>query len=230
MPYTRPDYDCGSTVDGDGCYQGTLTASSLPPELADLDRQFAAAKAEASELVNGLYDLQFNWRPDAHSWSMSECLLHLNMVGDRCVHMLETALTGARRRGRVGRGPFRYGWLGKWIIARTEPPSKHKYRAPRAFTPAYGQPIPAVLPTFRHLQERLSLQLEQASGLDLAHIKVPAPEARLLRFNLQLTFAWIAAHQRRHLWQARRVRNHVGFPVGFIEKPAAGRGPDPLKK
>jgi hypothetical protein len=190
-----------------------LTTSSLSPELAELDRQFAAAKAEASELVDGLRESQFNWRPDAHSWSMAECLRHLNMVGDRCVRMLETALADARARGRVADGPFGYGWLGKWIMAHTEPPSKHKYKAPRRFTPAYGQPITAVLPTFRHLQDQLSLQLEQASGLDLAHIKVPAPEARPLRFNLQFTFAWIAAHERRHLWQARQVRNHAAFPT-----------------
>jgi hypothetical protein len=185
----------------------------LPPALGDLDRQFAAAKAEATELVHGLEESQFNWRPDRHSWSMSECLLHLNMVGDRCVQMLESTLTDARARGRVGHGPVGYGWLGKWIIAHTEPPSKHKYKAPRAFTPVCGQPITAVLPTFGHLQEQLSLQLRQASGLDLAHIKVPAPEARLLRFNLQFTFTWIASHERRHLWQARRVRNHAAFPA-----------------
>jgi len=130
-----------------------------------------------------LRESQFNWRPDA------------------------------RGCGRLANGPFRFGWLGKWIIAHTEPPPTHKYRAPRSFTPTHGQPITAVLPAFRHLQERLSWQLEQASGLDLAHIRVPAPELRLLRFNLQLTFAWIAAHERRHLWQARQVRNHAAFPA-----------------
>jgi hypothetical protein len=190
-----------------------LTTSSLTPELAELDRQFTAVKAEASALVSRLQDSQFNWRPGPHSWSIGECLLHLNMVGARCIQTLEEALADARTRGMVGHGPFEYGWLGKWILANTEPPSKHKYKAPRAFTPAYGQPISAVLPTFRHLQEQLALQLEQASGLDLAHIKVPAPEARLLRFNLHLTFAWIAAHERRHLWQARQVRNHAAFPA-----------------
>jgi len=190
-----------------------MTASSLTPELADLDRQFAAAKAEASELVNGLQESQFNWRPDPHSWSMAECLLHLNIVGDRSVHMLEKTLAEARARGLVGQGPFGYGWLGKWILANTEPPVKRKYKAPRRFTPSYGQPITAVLPTFRHLQEQLALRLEQANGLDLARVKVPAPEAGPLRFNLQLTFAWLAAHERRHLWQARLVRNHASFPA-----------------
>ena len=189
----------------------TLSPSTL--EVAELDRQFAAAKAEASDLVNGLDESQFTWRPGAHSWSMAECLLHLNMVGGRCVHLLENTLADARARGLVGHGPFRYSWVGKWILANTEPPSRHKYRAPRAVTPASGQPATEVLPAFRRLQDQLALQLEQASGLDMEHIKVPAPEARFLRFNLHLTFAWIAAHQRRHLWQARQVRNHAALPV-----------------
>jgi hypothetical protein len=191
-----------------------LAASALAPGLAELDRQFAAAKEEASHLVDGLDESQFNWRPGAYNWSMAECLLHLNIVGDRCVHMLEMAMADARGRGRLADGPFGYGWLSKWILTHTEPPSRHKFKAPRAFAPVCGgQPITAVLPTFTHLQEQLSRQLEQARGLDLARIKVPAPEARPLRFNLQFTFTWIAAHERRHLWQARQVRNHAAFPA-----------------
>jgi rubrerythrin len=30
---------------------------------------------------------------------------------------------------------------------------------------------------------------------------------------LHITFAWIAANERRHLWQARQVRGHAGFPA-----------------
>ncbi len=138
--------------------------------------------------------------------------MHLNIVGDRYVHVIETALTEARARGLVGQGPFGYGWLGKWMLVRTEPPPKRKYKAARTFTPSYGQPITAVMPTLLHLQEQLALQLEQANGLDLARIKVPALEARRPRLNVYLAFAWIAAHQRRHLWQARQVRNHRAFP------------------
>lgn len=186
--------------------------STLTPELAELDRQFAALKAEASELVNGLNESQFNWRPGPRSWSIAECLQHLNMVGDRYVHLLEQALAEALARGLMGPGPFRYGWLGKWLLANTEPPPKRKGKAPRSFTPAYGQPITAVLPTFLHLQGQLALQLAQANGLDLARVKVPAPGLGPVKLNLHITFAWIAAHERRHLWQARQVRGHAGFP------------------
>jgi hypothetical protein len=188
-------------------------APTLTPELSELSLQFAAAKSDAVELVEGLKESQFNWRPDPHSWSMAECLLHLNIVGDRYVHVLEKILAEARARGLVGQGPFEHGWLAKWILANTEPPPKRKFKAGRSFTPAYGQPITAVLPTFLHLQGQFALQLEQANGLDLARVKAPAPGLGPARFNLQLTFTWIAAHERRHLWQARQVRSHAAFPA-----------------
>jgi hypothetical protein len=190
-----------------------LTVTSLAPELADLDRQFAALKAEASELVDGLKESQFNWRPHERGWSMAECLLHLNIVGDRYVHVIEKALAEARARGSSDQGPFRHGWLGRWILANTEPPPKRKSKAVRSFTPAYGQPLTAVMPTFVHLQGQLALQLEEANGLGLIRIKVPAPGMGPIRLNLYLTFAWIAAHERRHLWQARQVRNQANFPA-----------------
>lgn len=185
--------------------------SSLGPELAELDRQFAALKAEAFELVNGLQNAQFNWRPDARSWSISECLVHLNMVGDRYVHLLEKTLADARARGLVGQSPFGYGFLGKWLLATTEPPPRRKYKAPRSFMPPDDQPITAVLPTFLHLQEQLALLLVEANGLDLARVKVPAPGLGPVKLNLHITLAWIAAHERRHLWQARQVRSHAAF-------------------
>jgi hypothetical protein len=186
--------------------------SLLSPELGELDRQFAALKAEASELVAGLKGAQFNWRPRPRSWSIAECLLHLNIVGDRYVHVLETTLAEARALGLVGQGPFGYGWLGRWILANAEPPPKRKFKAPRSFTPPDDQPITAVLPTFLHLQGQLALRIEQANGLDLARVRVPAPGLGPVMLNLHITLAWIAAHERRHLWQARQVRNHAGFP------------------
>jgi hypothetical protein len=185
---------------------------TLAPELAALRTQLEAIKAGAAELVSGLKESQFNWRPEPHRWSMAECLLHLNIVGDRYVHEIEKCLDEAKARGRLGQGPFGYGLLGRWILANTEPPPRQTFKAPRAFTPSYGQPINAVLPTFLHLQDQLAIQVEQANGLHLGKIKVPAPGLGPVRLNLHLTLAWIAAHERRHLWQARQVRRHPAFP------------------
>ena len=189
-----------------------MSPTTTAPELAELRTQFLDAKSDASDLVAGLKESQFNWRPNTGGWSMAECLLHLNMIGEQYLRLLERAVDEARALGRLGQGTFHHGLLSRWILENTEPPPKRKFKAPRSFRPAYGQPITAVLPTFRHLQDQFLQQLERASGLDLLRIRVPAPGLRPLRPNLYVTLAWIAAHQRRHLWQARQVRNDPAFP------------------
>ncbi len=184
----------------------------MTSQLAGLQSALAALKVEALELVSGLRESQFNWRPSPQKWSMAECLLHLNIVGDRYVRIIEAALEDAKARRFTARGVIAHGFFGKWILANTEPPPKRRYKSPRGFTPSYGQPITAVLPTFLHLQDQLKLQIEQSTGLDLGRIKLPAPGLPL-RFNLLLTLEWIAAHERRHLWQARQVRESPAFPA-----------------
>lgn len=182
-------------------------------EAVILESQFAAAKDEASELVSGLRESQFNWRPAREKWSIAECLLHLNIVGDRYVRVIDRALEDAKTRGQAGRnGAIEHNFFERWIMANTEPPPKRMFRTPRSFTPPDGQPITAVLPTFLHLQGQLKLQIEEAHRLKLLHMKIRAPGMGPLRFNLQFSVEWIVAHQRRHLWQARQVRRNPAFP------------------
>src|SRR5215469_7259883 len=115
-----------------------MSPTTTAPELAELRTQFLDAKTDASELAAGLKESQFNWRPNNGGWSMAECLLHLNMVGDRYVRVLEKSLDEARARGQLGQGPFLHGMLSRWILENTEPPPKRKFKAPRSFRPAYG--------------------------------------------------------------------------------------------
>jgi len=77
--------------------------------------------------------------------------------------------------------------------------------APRRFRPLHGQPITGVLPTFLHVQSRFIRQLERADGLDLRRVKVATPISRFLKLSLGMMFAQAAAHEQRHIEQARRV-------------------------
>ncbi len=115
----------------------------------------------------------------------------------------------AKAHGLTGAGPFRYGLFQRFILRETEAPVKHKFRAPKHFRPLHGQPVTAVLPSFLHLQSQLKLLAESAEGLDLARVKVATPMSRLFRLSLGTTFAQVAAHERRHLEQAWRVRREM---------------------
>jgi hypothetical protein len=178
-------------------------------ELEQHRRQFEEASSQAAELTDGLNEERFNWRPAPAQWSIEECLAHLIIVGQWEVRAIEQAIADGRARGLTGTGPFRYGKLDRFVVSMTEPPVRRGVRAPRRFQPLHGQPVTAVLPTFSHLQSQFVQQIELADGLDLARVKVATPISRLYRISLGMMFAQAAAHERRHLQQARRVREQM---------------------
>jgi hypothetical protein len=76
-------------------------------------------------------------------------------------------------------------------------------------------PPAEVLAEFAKLQGELVRLLRRAHGLDLARVKVPSPVTSLLRLSLGQWFHFLAAHERRHLWQAEQITSEERFPQGF---------------
>ncbi len=170
---------------------------------------FQQAQIEARKLAEGLNETRFNWRPAPGQWSIEECLAHLTIVGTWEIQAIERAIDNARARNLTASGPFQYGWFDRWVVRMTEPPVRRKVRSPRRFVPVHEQPVTAVLPTFLHLQSMFLLQIDRAAGLDLARVKVQTPISRLFKMSLGMMFAQAAAHERRHLEQARQVRQQL---------------------
>jgi hypothetical protein len=65
---------------------------------------------------------------------------------------------------------------------------------------------------FRAYQVQYVDRLRQANGLDLARARVRSPAASWIQVPLGTGFMAMTAHERRHLWQARRVLEAPGFP------------------
>jgi hypothetical protein len=181
-------------------------------ELRHYRDQFAEVAEQTKALTEGLSEAQFNWRPGPEQWSIEECLGHLVITGQRHVKLIDQGVAEGRARGFTGKGPFRYGFLERAFLRQMEPPVRRKFSAPRRLRPVHGQPLTAIVPTFLHLQSQLMRAAEESEGLDLARIKVPSPAFHFLRTSLGIALAVAAAHERRHLEQAGRVREHPQFP------------------
>jgi DinB superfamily len=181
----------------------------VSPQLEEYRQQFERIASEARELTAGLTEAQFNWRPSPDQWSIEECLAHLIAVGQAEVQAVQTAVDEAKAKGTKGTGPFEYPVWERFILRETEPPVRHQMPAPKRFVPVHGQPITGILPTFLHVQRQFTIQIERADGLDLRRVKVPTLITRLLKLSLGATLAQAAAHKRRHMAQARRVRERL---------------------
>lgn len=189
------------------------------PSLTRSWRELRSNGEDAEDLAAGLGPQRLWWRPDADRWSVGECLDHLVRTGEAYLEALDEAVEEGRRRGRIADGPHRPGLVGRCLTRLLEPPPGLEIRAPariRPSCPGTGGPDagrdPDPLPAFLALRGRLAERLEAADGLDLRRVRVTSPFVPLLRFDLGSAFRVIAAHERRHLWQARRVREAEGFP------------------
>ncbi len=154
---------------------------------------------------------QLTWRPSPKRWSVAECLNHLNVTVTKYLPRIEAMIARGRAEGRTGRGPFKHPFVGNWFIRMLEPPPRRRLRVPGVFAPLPGVPPATLLPDFERLRGDLLRWIREADGLDLAALQTASPAARYFSLTLGQCFGALAAHDRRHLWQARVVMEEEGF-------------------
>lgn len=176
----------------------------LPEALQKLIDDTDAAEDEARRLVEGLDDAQVNLPPPGGGWSVAQCLDHLARMN---VHYIGAVLPLARAaRGAGTFDGLHPGWFARWFIRSMEPPVKRKSRAP----------IPEVMPgaelsgaaaveafVASHVPYRELVAVALETNPD--RVIVPNPFFSRVRMKVSTVLMIVPAHDRRHLWQARRV-------------------------
>lgn len=186
---------------------------SSHPELAEWARQFDATLADAEALVKGMTEEQFNWRTAPGKWSVGECLDHLASTNRLFVARLSAAMEEARKQKRFSDGPFHYGAIQNYFLKATDPPPKFRVKAPGGFAPSAGTyDLATTLEEFRKANRALQKLTGEAKGLDLARVKVTSPALSFWKWSIGIVIPVCAAHERRHLYQARQVVQASGFP------------------
>jgi hypothetical protein len=181
----------------------------LPPQLRTLETELAEAQSRAHQLVEGLPAEDWNRRPAPQRWSIGEQIIHLNLTTHAYLPPLEEALAKARESGLTGEGPFRRGFFG-WLLERlTEPPVRLRFKTSAPFIPSEVEPPAEALAEFDRLQGLLTATFRRSAGLALDRVNVVSPFDARVRYNVYFSFRILAAHQRRHLWLAERIRKEI---------------------
>lgn len=175
-------------------------------------RQFETTEREAQALAGRLSDAEFNWQPAPGSWSIGQCLQHLATGTDAVLPAIDRAIAAAREHMWMAQGPVRYGLFARMMVTSMEPPVKWRMKTNRIFQPK-TDPLrrEAVVAELTASRGRILERVGKSAGLNLKRAIVVSPVSRLIRVPLGAYLAFLAAHDRRHLWQARQVREASGF-------------------
>jgi hypothetical protein len=182
-----------------------------------LKDQLDAVERDARTLVAGLDEAQGDWRAETGSWSVAECFEHLGRTNRVYLQAMKEPAIRARAQGRQRRSSIGPGIIGRWFVRTMEPPVKGPFRmkAPRIVEPHAAPPLADALISFITSQDEVREFLYAYGDLDLAGVLFPNPFIRGLRFSLATGLHIIGAHERRHLWQAWRVRRATENPANF---------------
>ncbi len=181
---------------------------TLPPDLQELEDALDAAQRDARAVVDGLTADRGAWREQPGSWSVAECLDHLATANRVYLAAMEPSAARALSEGRRRRGAALPGLVGGWFVKYMEPPVKAsmKGKAPRKIRPRTSPPLDDAITSFLASQDQVRAFVRNYAEIDLAGVRFPNPFIRGIRFSLATGLHVIAAHERRHLWQAWRVR------------------------
>lgn len=183
----------------------------MHPQLDGHRTGFVDLKDEATGLVADVDEDVMQRRPDTDTWSVVQCIDHLNTTGWLLLRKMEENIQRGHQKGKYGDPPFEYGVVSRWFVHVLEPSSGWTFDAPSLFEPDAPHTLyPAeVIDEFLALQDQLADCVEAAEGLDLHGIRFESPALPLLRISMGAWFEATLAHERRHLKQARRTLGAV---------------------
>ena len=181
-------------------------------ELQGYGDQLLSVRQDATGLISGLSDAQINWQPAPGRWSMAGCLDHLNKTAASVfIPKIDKAIATGRSQGLKSDGPFAYSALERWAIHMNDAPAKMRFKAPKPMQPSANLSVDQVRTDFVHWQDELSKRILEADGLDLSRAREVFPFWPL-KWGLGSLILMMIAHERRHIHQAREVRQDPSFP------------------
>jgi len=146
-------------------------------------------------------------RESADSWSVLECLEHLNLYGNFYLPQIETAIKNAKPSNDM---EFKSGILGNYFAQSMLPKEKlNKMKTFKDKNPINTNLDKSVIDTCIHQQLKLIDLLHQSRNVSLHHVRISTSISSLIKLKLGDTLQFIINHNIRHLKQIERILVNV---------------------
>jgi len=172
-------------------------------QVESLLQELRETRARAEEIFRGRKSEELLRRRAEKRWSAAECIEHLKITNRAYLARLSEAVRGLREKNLAGRGEFRLDWNARFLKYWLEPPSRLRLPTGAAFRPVSQVDPTTVLSAFQSIGREIEEELANAHGLALDAEKIRSPFAENMEYSAYSAFVLIAAHNRRHIWQAR---------------------------
>jgi hypothetical protein len=176
---------------------------------ADVRAELDAVSVDARATFGSLDDQRFNWRASDTAWSVGQCLEHLVKANRAMCMAMNDALDGRRRFAQ--RLPVLPRVFGRMLVRSQSPVAARKFVAPPPARPGLSTVDRRTLSEFTDYNSEMSERLQALDDRELGSVML-SPFASFIAYSVLDGWRLIAAHNWRHVEQARRVTQSTGFP------------------
>jgi len=151
------------------------------------------------------YDLNtLTWKENEISWSILECLEHLNLYGDFYLPQIESKIENSSTKNDL---EFKSGILGNYFAKSMLPKEKlNKMKTFKDKNPLNANLNKTVIDKFIIQQIKLLDLLNQSRNVSLNKVKIQTSITSLIKLKLGDTFQFFINHIIRHLNQIDRIQ------------------------
>ncbi|AEA42637.1 DinB family protein [Fluviicola taffensis] len=160
---------------------------------------------QVAELLRNKSEEALNFKQNSESWSILECLEHLNLYGR--FYLPEIAKRIDENKGK-NESVFKSGWLGNYFSNSMLPKEKlNKMKTFQNMNPINSKLDKRVIDEFLSQQTEMLRLLDQARKISLNKTKTSITLTKLIKLKLGDTFRFVIYHNQRHMEQAKRIEN-----------------------
>jgi hypothetical protein len=146
---------------------------------------------------------RLTWKQNPNTWSILECLEHLNLYGDYYLPEIESQIKLSKT---ASKSEFKSGMLGNYFANSMLPKEKlNKMKTFKDKNPLNAQLDKRVLDMFIQQQMKLLDLLAQSRNVSLNKVKIRTSFSSLVQLKLGDTFRFLTNHQLRHFQQIDRI-------------------------
>ena len=159
------------------------------------------------EDYQSLKDTTLNFKASKESWSILECLEHLNLYGDFYNPAIKECIDNSNStESQV----FKSGVLGNYFVNLMLPKEKlNKMKTLKDKNPSGSQLDKSVINRFLAQQKEFLSLIEKAQDVDLTKTKTLISISKFIKLRLGDTLRFNVAHNQRHITQANNVLSRV---------------------
>lgn len=178
-------------------------------QLIDELKKITNENQEFVENLLNLSDEKLNFRLSEKSWSILECLEHLNLYGKFYIPEINKRIKNSDTKPTE---IFSSGILGNYFAKSMLPKENlNKMKTFKSMNPIHSNLDKNVLNEFITQQKQMIQLLNDAENVNLNKVKTSISISNLIKLKLGDTFRFVIYHNLRHVEQAKRTLNLPNF-------------------